>query len=206
MSEENNALVAINGGGFRDQGGKSTGGEPIGATISNGKLIYDGPEDKRLNGGLIGFTNEHKLYLGDISSKQALSMGIRSSVYFGPYLIVNGKKAEVKGNGGKGLSPRSAIGQRKDGIVLFLALDGNRQLGRGASVLDVMEIMERYGAYNATFLDGGTSTGLTVHHKYVNDPTSENGNTRSRQVPTAFILKPDDSDDGDYSIVANKVN
>ncbi|MCI8310479.1 MAG: hypothetical protein HFJ45_10135 [Clostridia bacterium] len=207
ISENNNALVAINAGGFNDPNGNGNGGYPLGITISDGKLIYDGAAlPPKQNGGLIGFTKDNKLFLGDISSKQALSKGIRSSVSFGPYLIMNGESVDVSGNGGGGLAPRSAIGQRKDGIVLFLALDGDRTMGRGATYADVLEIMENYGAYTAVNLDGGTSTGLTVHHKYVNDPTAEKGGHRSRQVPTAFILKADDSDDGDYSIVANKIN
>ncbi len=36
---------------------------------------------------------------------------------------MNGQKSQVLGsNGGSGTSPRTAIGQRADGIVLFLVL------------------------------------------------------------------------------------
>ncbi len=116
-----------------------------------------------------------------------------------------GISAEVNGIPG-GLTPKTAIGQRKDGIFLFLVLDGDRTLGRGASYQDVLTIMENYGAYNASCLDGGTSTGMTVRNILINDPTSKNGSHRSRPVPTAFILKSDEKDTGDATIVSNKLN
>ena len=96
--------------------------------------------------------------------------------------------------------------QRADGIVLFLVLDGNRALGKGATIKDMIEIFERYGAVNASNLDGGTSTSMTVKGKTVNNPTNLSGGSGTRPIPSAFILKADDSDDGDYSAVKNKVD
>ena len=131
-------------------------------------------------------------------------MGIRAGVSFGPYLIVNGVSADISGIAG-GLSPRTAIGQRKDGIFLFLVLDGDRTLGQGASYQDVLNIMENYGAYNASCLDGGTSTGMTVKNKLINNPTTKSGKHSSRPISTAFILKSDNEDNGDYLVVKSKV-
>lgn len=83
-----------------------------------------------------------------------------------------GISAEINGIAG-GLSPRTAIGQRKDGIFLFLVVDGDRTLGRGASYQDLLQIMENYGAHNASCLDGGTSAGMTVGNKMISNPTSQ---------------------------------
>lgn len=204
MSEQNEAYIAVTGGGFVDPGGHGTGGEPLGITIDDGKLIHETFYSKEvLKGGLVGLTSDNKLYLGDISSKQAITMGIRDSVSFGPYLIVNGVSADISGIAG-GRSPRTAIGQRKDGIFLFLVLDGDRTLGNGATYQDTLDIMEKYGAYNASSLDGGTSTGMTVKNKLINTPITQSGKYRSRPISTAFILKSDDEDNGDYSVVSNK--
>lgn len=202
ISKKNNALVAINGGGFIDENNKGSGATPIGITMSKGKLLSNSGGTF----GLIGFNNENKLLLGKITSTQAKQRGIRDCVSFGPYLILNGQKSQIYGNGGWGKAPRTAIGQRADGIVLFLVLDGNRTLGKGATIKDMIEIFERYGAINASNLDGGTSTSMTVKGKTVNNPTNLSGGSGTRPIPSAFILKADDSDDGDYSVVKNKVD
>ena len=78
--------------------------------------------------------------------------------------------------------------------------------GRGATYKDVQDIMLQYGAVNAANLDGGTSTCLTCGSRLINDPTAQNGEHRTRPIPTAFILNADDSNDGDHSVVASKVN
>ncbi len=199
LSKSSNALVAINGGGFSYV--TKNDAIPLGLTISKNRLISDNPY-----AGIIGFNTRHKLILGNFSSEEAISNNIRDCISFEPYLLMNGQKSKVLGNGGSGTSPRTAIGQRADGIVLFLVLDGNRVLGQGATMQDLIDIFERYGAINAANLDGGNSTTMTVKGKVVNDPITKNGNSDIRLVPSAFILRADDSDDGDYSVVKDKVN
>lgn len=73
--------------------------------------------------------------------------------------------------------------------------------GRGASYQDVLTIMKNYGAYNASCLDGGTSTGITLKGKLINNPTTKSGGYRTRPIPTAFYLKLDEKDDGDASVI-----
>jgi len=124
-----------------------------------------------------------------MTAQQAINNGIRDAVTFWPFLIVNGKSSFVKGNGGWGTAPRSAIGQRQDGIVLFLVIDG-RMVGRpGADMFDLVEIMQRYGAYNAANLDGGTSCGLVVNGELINDPVNGSGKHKTRMIATGFIVK-----------------
>lgn len=187
MAKENDAVVAINGGGFYDPNYNSLGGIPQGTVIKNGKIVTNRTYKK--TGGIIGFTEDNKLILGKMTAQQALNKGVRDAVTFGPFLIVNGKSSFIKGNGGWGTAPRSAIGQRKDGIVLFLVIDG-RMIGRpGADMVDLTEIMQNYGAYNAANLDGGTSCGLVVDGKLINDPVNGNGKHKTRWIATGFIVK-----------------
>lgn len=187
MAEQNNAVVAVNGGGFIDPNYNSLGGNPQGTVIKNGKIITNRTYTK--TGGIIGFTNDNKLILGKMTANEAIKKGVRDAVSFGPFLIVNGKKSFIKGNGGWGQAPRTAIGQRKDGIVLFLVIDG-RMVGRpGADMVDLTEIMSNYGAYNAANLDGGTSCGLVVKGKLINDPINGNGKHKTRMIATGFIVK-----------------
>lgn len=69
-------------------------------------------------------------------------MGAIEGLTFGPPLIINGQKVIKSGDGGWGISPRSAIGQKKDGTILFLVIDG-RQPGYsiGATLVDSQNIL-----------------------------------------------------------------
>ena len=186
MAKDNDALIAINGGGFEDPNFNSNGANPLGITFSDGKLVTS--KTWGGSGGLIGFTQDNKLVLGKMTVKQAQEMKIRDGVTFGPFLIVNGKPSKVLGNGGWGTAPRTAIGQRQDGIVLFLVIDGRTVTKPGADMNDLIEIMQRYGAYNATNLDGGTSSAMVVNGKIINDPVDSSGAHRTRFISTGFIL------------------
>lgn len=207
MAKANDAVLAINGGGFIDPNYSSDGGTPQGVVIKNGKVISDRPYYKA--GGIIGITKENKLILGHISSSEALKKGVRDAVSFGPFLIVNGVKSFVSGNGGWGTAPRTAIGQRKDGIMLFLVLNGRTLKTPGADMNDLTEIMSNYGAYNASNLDGGTSSVLVFKEEiakkyltdselkthcsnsycYINDPIDGGGNHETRWIATSIIVK-----------------
>ncbi len=185
MAQRNDAILAINGGGFKDPNYSSNGAMPIGITISNGKVITNSEEKDR---GLIGFTEDNKLILGKMTLEEAKKLKIRDAVTYGPNLIVNGKPSKILGNGGWGIAPRTAIGQRKDGIVLFLVIDGRSISSRGATMIDLLEIMQKYGAYNAANLDGGTSSVMIENNKIINNPIDSTGAHRTRKIATGFIL------------------
>lgn len=187
VSKRENAIIAMNAGGFYDPDWNSNGALPHGTVISNGKLVSD-YEDARVGGGFIGFNNENKLVLGRMSANEALANGIRDAIEFGPFLIINGKRSFVKGNGGWGIAPRSAIGQRQDGIVLFLVINGRIPSSIGADMIDLCDVLENYGAYNAANLDGGSSSELVINQKIVNTPVA-GGSNGLRDMPTFWIVK-----------------
>ena len=141
-----------------------------------------------MNGGFIGFDNQNRLILGKMSKEKALSMNFRDAIEFGPFLIVNGKRSFIKGNGGWGVAPRSVIGQREDGIVLFLVINGRIPTSIGADMNDLCDIMENYGAINAANLDGGASSELVINHKIVNKPVA-GGKDGLRYLPTFWVVK-----------------
>lgn len=187
VAKRENAIIAMNAGGFYDPDWNSNGALPHGTVISNGKVVSD-YEDARVGGGFICFTKENKLILGKMTKEEALAKGCRDAVEFGPYLIVNGKSSFIKGNGGWGIAPRTAIGQIKDGIVLMLVINGRIPSSIGADLVDLTEIMENYGAYNAANLDGGSSSELVINQKIVNTPVA-GGVNGLRDMPTFWIVK-----------------
>lgn len=189
IAEDNNAVIAMNASGFSDPNQRGNGGSPHGMVIQNGNLVYNSARAD-VGGGIIGFTNDNKLILGQMSAEEALQNGVRDAVEFGPYLIVNGEPSFIKGNGGWGTAPRSAIAQRQDGIVLFLVMDGRDYAHGidGADMVDLTEILMKYGAYNAANLDGGTSSGLVINGEFANKPRNGSGEAKTRAIPNAWIV------------------
>ena len=189
MAKRTESVVAMNASGFIDPNYNSNGGRPYGVVIKNGKIVSN-LERANVGGGLIGFTNDNKLILGKYSGQEALKKGVRDAMEFGPYLIVNGKPSFIKGNGGWGTAPRSAIGQRQDGIVLFLVMDGRDYAHGidGVGMVELTEILAKYGAYNASNLDGGTSSGLVINGELINKPVNGSGEKLTRAIPDAWVV------------------
>ena len=190
IAENYKAKVAINGGGFSDLGGTGTGGVPQGTVISEGHVVWDSGFSV---GAIAGFNKDNVLVLMNGTTQDAINQGIRDAVQFGPFLIVNGKSAQISGNGGWGINPRTVLAQRQDGIVLFLVVDGNGQNkydwnGRGGVDMNgLIEILERYGAYNAVNMDGGASTTLVVEGKLYNKPCGYSA-TGERTLPNGWLV------------------
>ena len=126
-----------------------------------------------------------------MGSDYAESIGIRDGVSFGPALIINGEAADYSGAGG-GLNPRTAIGQRSDGAVIFLCIEGRKTTSLGATMADLIDIMLEYGARDAYNLDGGMSSSMYLNDEEIVD----NANVRSdRAMPTAWIVLPQQSEE-----------
>ncbi len=185
LCKKNQGLVGINGGGFEDLDGWGNGSVPYGSIIKDGKLIWTHIGG---SGQLIGFTKDGKMLLTNDSPENAIDKGMVSAVEFGPNLIVNGKVSKIYGDGGWGTAPRTVIAQRRDGIVLFLIIEGRLPgYSIGATMSDVIEILLRYGAYNAANLDGGASSTMAVGGKLYNKP-SAGGAYGGRTVSNAWIV------------------
>ena len=181
-----NGTVCINGGGFVDWG---TGSDiPQGCIIEDGKITWDSKESS----GLIGFNTSDKLVLVNDTCKGALDSGVRDALEFGPFLIQEGNILVDKNTdvGGFLRASRVAIGQRKDGIVLFLVTEGRH--AKGPTVYEVAETLKQYGAYTAGNLDGGASSSLVIEGKLINTPTNIYGqpvnNGAGRRVVSGFVL------------------
>lgn len=187
IAKKNNAVAAINGGGFYDPNGTGTGRLPYGFIIHEGKYLLGQQVDDKERVDFVGMTRSGNLIAGNYNKKELHDLGVTEGLTFGPPLIMNGKKVIRSGDGGWGISPRSAIGQKKDGTMMFLVIDG-RQPGYsiGATLVDVQNIMYEKGAYIAANLDGGSSTTLYYNGNVVNKPADLLG---ERMIPTAFIVK-----------------
>lgn len=187
MCDRYGGVICINGGGFEDSGYGSD--IPIGIVIQDGEITWGSETRDTARDNIIGITTEGKLKLmANATASEALEEGINDAMVFGPFLIVNGKPLEIVGDPW-GQAPRVAIAQRKDGVMLFLVIDGENYIN-GASLQDMVDILLQYGAYNAANLDGGQSSTLTVNGKLYNNPPAAAKRQGGRYVVTGWGLIP----------------
>lgn len=157
--EKEGAIAAVNAGAFFDNGTSSpaVGSVPEGLVISDSKVVWNSgsaPEE-----GFVGFDQDNVLVVADkMTAQEATDLGIRDGCCFGPVLIKNGGIKSDVYNTNSGYNPRTAIGQRADGAVILLCIDGRQAGSLGGTYADIINIMVEYEAVNACNLDGGSST------------------------------------------------
>ena len=186
MVAKYNGLAGTNAGGFIDNNGLGNGGTPTGMVISEGEILY-GEASTRYN--VIGLDKDGVLLVGTMTGSEALERGMKYGVSFVTHdgiassLIINGEVQTQ--NCGPGVNPRTAIGQREDGAILLLVLDGRSSKTLGATLENVVDIMLQYGAINAGNLDGGSSSVMVYGDEIINNCASVTG---PRGIPTGFIV------------------
>ena len=181
MAEKYDCVAGVNGGGFEDVDGKGTGGVPIGMTIVDGEIFYAG---EGISYPFVGFDGDYILHTGQLTPADARERDIRFGCSFGPVLVSNGEPVSSD-TLLSGVNPRTAIGQRADGAVLLLVIEGRQARSLGATYADLSDIMLQYGAVTACNLDGGSSSNLWFNGEYVNSSASLIGD---RRIPTAFLV------------------
>ena len=183
LVSDTGAIAGINAGGFYDPDGKGNGAYPDGLTVQDGKLVHNNVGNQTVN--IVGFDDQGKLIIGDMTADQIEANHIEQAVSFGPNLIKDGKSMVV-GDGGWGIAPRTGIGQTADGTVIFLVIDGRQPTWSiGASLRDMMNVFNDYHAVNAVNLDGGSSSELVYDGKVQNKLWDIFG---ERYIPTAFVV------------------
>lgn len=178
-----NAIGGINAGGFTDKGGVGNGGIPAGIIVKNGKVVWGVPSQKKYD--IIGLDKDGILTFGNLTIKEIKEKQIVDAISFGPKLIVNNKPTRIIGDGGWGINPRSVIGQKKDGTIILLEIDGRQLSSHGATIREVQRVMIQYGAVNAANLDGGSSSTIYYKGQLINSPCSTAG---ERTLPDAFVI------------------
>ena len=167
--EEEGALAAINAGAFNDDGtaSASVGSCPLGLVMSGGKCVWTSGKQPGLE-GFAGFNTDNILVVSktNLSQSEAEQLNIRDGCCFGPALIINGEINGEAYNSNSGLNPRTAIGQRADGAVIFVCIDGRQTSSMGGTYADIIDIMVEYGAVNACNMDGGSSSIMYYRDTY----------------------------------------
>jgi hypothetical protein len=116
-----------------------------------------------------------------ILSPDWLASGVTDALGGGPVVVRNGKAVYTAGEdflpsqlGPR--NPRTAVGQRRDGKIVLLAVDGRR---RGYSVgltnWELAQAMVRHGVVTGSALDAGGSTTMAFDGKLLNRPSDPGG-------------------------------
>ena len=205
--EKQGAIAAINAGAFFDNGSASSvvGSVPEGLVIAGGKVRWNSgaaPQE-----GFVGFDKDNKLIVThSMTADKAMELNIRDGCCFGPALIINGEINEKAYNEESGYNPRTAIGQRADGTVVFVCIDGRQAGSLGGTYADIINIMVEYEVVNGCNLDGGSSTVMLYRDRY-GRYSGDNSLTRfgndvvminnysllqqePRRMPTFFMVRP----------------
>ena len=166
MAEADDSIIAaVNAGAFNDDGTANNyvGSVPAGIVYSEGEFICNQYRGNipvaETGGGFVGFNDDDVLVVAyTMTEAEAEALNIRDGCEFGPPLIINGEVNQEAYNKASGLNPRTAIGQRADGAVIFVCIDGRQAGSPGGTYKDATDIMIEYGAVNACNLDGGSSS------------------------------------------------
>ena len=168
--EDEGASAAVNAGAFFDNGksGPEVGSVPEGLVYSGGECVWSTGAPPNGITGFAGFNYDNILVVHqeNITKAQAEELNIRDGCCFGPVLIMNGEVNMKAYNTNSGLNPRTAIGQRADGAVIFVCIDGRQASSVGGTYADIINIMQEYGAVNACNMDGGSSSVMMYRDIY----------------------------------------
>lgn len=195
--ETEGAAAAINGGAFFDNGTISpeVGSVPCGLVVSQGEILWN---DGSSYYGFVGFNEDDILVVSKtMSAQEAKEARIRDGCCYGPVLIMNSAVNEEAYNTNSGYNPRTAIGQRADGTVVLLCIDGRQAGSLGATYADIIDVMVEYGAVNACNLDGGSSTVMLLRDENGEVQTVNNVSLlqeEPRRMPTFFMVRPQDGE------------
>lgn len=200
--EDEGAIAAINAGAFNDDGTASSyvGSTPLGLVMSEGQVAWTSGKQPGLE-GFAGFNEDNILVVSqkNLSQSEAQAQGIRDGCCFGPALIINDEVNPAAYNDNSGYNPRTAIGQRSDGAVIFVCIDGRQAGSLGGTYADVINIMMEYGAVNACNMDGGSSSVMMyrdVDGRYgqASDVVMVNSysllQSQPRRMPNFWMVRP----------------
>jgi hypothetical protein len=116
---------------------------------------------------------------------------VTDAVSAGPTLVKDGRPIFNAGEALTpaqlhGRNPRTAIGQRADGRIVMVAVDGRRRgWSIGITNWDLAQTLVRYGCVTAFALDSGGSTTVAFDGKVLNRPSDLQG---ERPVGEALVI------------------
>ena len=149
------------------------------STINDSIFYWNYPINNRPGSpGLVNYNNAHY-------------WSVVEAMHAGPVLINKGvqmvtTEEEIFFNTPvDGVQPRSAVGFKKNGDVIFMVVDGRQVDSRGVYLKELAMLMAQFDCEEALNLDGGGSSALIINGKLVNKPI---GLTTQREVMSCVAV------------------
>jgi exopolysaccharide biosynthesis protein len=173
---------------------------PEGLVFSGGECVWSTGAPPNGITGFAGFNYDNILVVHqeNITKAQAEELNIRDGCCFGPVFVKDGELNTLVYDMDTTYNARTAIGQRADGTIIFLCIDGRQAGSMGATYADAMELMKKLGAVNACNLDGGASTVMTrrdASGKVIQCGSYALIQASPRRMPTFFMVRPTETED-----------
>lgn len=188
IASQYDAVAAINGGYFTDENNSerwsSNGGIPTGFLMKDGKILQN--IDPNIESPILAITKDGNLLIGKTSvSKLLENEAVVDAMSYVTTLIKGGRLLSINDN--EGSSPKTMLGQRTDGSIVFVVLDSNMPGGRICATLkEAQKVMNNLNCYNAINLDGGKSTTMYLNGGIINNPSNPLG---ERPISAGLIVK-----------------
>lgn len=188
IADNYDAVAAINGGYFTDDEGAekwtANGGIPTGYLMSEGKEVHNDVGQESTT--MVAITRDGIMQVGKFTVAELKKNNVLEAMTY------RDKDTLVKGGEAvpiyeESTSPRTMIGQRRDGAIVFVVLDSkNPETRMAATLKEAQEVMLKLDCLTAVNLDGGKSATMYLNDEVINNPSYALG---ERPIASGFIVK-----------------
>ncbi len=184
FAEENNALVAINGGFFDMKNGGSVDHIKI-----EGKLVNPTRTASNRANSILSIHNKH-ITIQKASLDNTVGSAADNVMLSGPLLVLEGNRVNLENNPfNSNRHPRTAIAINRGNKLILMVVDGRNSQANGMSLIELSKVLQWIGAKDAMNLDGGGSSTLYISgYNVVNYPSDNKLFDHEGQRPVANII------------------
>ncbi|MGM9987237.1 MAG: phosphodiester glycosidase family protein [Bacillaceae bacterium] len=162
FSKRKKALITINASGF------FATGRPTGVQVCNRKIVQGHHSGLRFDETAVFYADGRMDILTGALTNAQLS-NVVNSFHFGPWLIKDGvKRAKSTEEFFTNREPRQGIGQKADGTLVIITVDGRSYRSQGVSLNDFSGYFVQEGCRVAYNLDGGGSAQTLIEGERIN--------------------------------------
>lgn len=219
LAQTRKALAAINGSFFKMRGAdpdyrpdlKSVPKKEPAKLDYNRSVVYLREQDSLISPNITGKTPGRKrniqgsiainnsdffIVKGDSMNLQSEDRIVAQDVMSaGPVMLLNGIELPIPNDKFCNTRhPRTAMGEKADGTVVLLVVDGRAKESAGMSIIELQQLMKWLGCRDAINLDGGGSTAMYVKGQPYNGVVSYPSDNKKfdhegeREVANAILI------------------